>query len=138
MAQVLATNRRAMLRGSAAVLLAAAAAAPALPEPPVDAELLAACTVFAAAAREVARLERAARVPDDVFEPATDALHDAVIRVSGLRARTVGGLCAKARVCRAVLAADEPDVKAARIGGPTRRHDLLAWSVLSNLVELQG
>lgn len=137
MAQILATNRRAMLRGSAAVLLAAAAAAPALPEPPVDAELMAACTAFAAAAQEVARLERIADVPDAMFEPANAAVHDAIERVSGLRARTAAGVQAKAAVCRTVLAMDEPDVKAARIGGATRRHDVLAWSVLSDLAELQ-
>ncbi len=138
MAQILATNRRAMLRGSAAVLLAAAAAAPAQPEPPVDAELLAACAVFAAAVQEVARLEHIADVPDDVFEPANDALHDAVIRVSELRARTAAGVRAKARVCQALLALDEPDVKAARIGGATRRHDVLAWSVLGDLAEVRA
>ncbi len=103
-----------------------------------DAELLVACAAFTHAGEEVARLEHTAGVPDDVFEPVNDALHDAVVRVSGLRPRTVGGLRAKAAVCRAVLAADEPAAAAGRFGSAARRHDVLAWAVLGDLVEVAG
>lgn len=134
MAQIPATNRRAMLRGSAAVLLAATVAAPAQPEPPVNAELLAACVAFAAAAREMARLEPIA--DDAVFEPANAAVHTALIRVSGLRARTTAGVQAKAAVCRAALALDEPSAMTGRFDVETRRHDVLAWSLLSDMAEV--
>ena len=111
-----------------------AAAAPLLPLPHLDADLHAACAAYAHAEAEVARLERTAA--DDVFEPAVAALHAAAERVSGLRAHTVGGLRAKATVCRAVLAADEPAAMAGRFGDRAQRHDVLAWSTLRDLVEV--
>jgi len=138
MAPTLAPSRRAMLRGSAAVLLAAgtsAAAATATTDAGPDAELLAACAVFAAAAQEVARLERIDDLPDEEFEPANDALHTALIRVSELRARTAAGVQAKAAVCRAVLASDEPSAVTGRFDVPARRHDVLAWSTLADMAE---
>ncbi len=112
----------------------AVAAAP--PHP--DAEMLAACVAFGRAEEEVARLEGIDDAPDAVFESALDVLHAAIVRVSDLRARTAAGVRAKAGVCRALLAMDEPGVTAARIGGATRRHDVLAWSVLSDLDEMQS
>jgi hypothetical protein len=114
----------------------AAVAAPAPLPPHSDAELMAACAAFARAEAEVARLEQTA--DDDVFEPAVAIMHAAAERVSGLRARTVGGLRAKATVCRAVLAADEPVAMAGTFGGPARRHDVLAWSTLTDLAEVAG
>ena len=101
-----------------------------------DAELHAACAAFARAEEEVARLERTA--DDDVFEPAVAASHAAVVRVSGLQARTVAGLRAKAAVARAVYAADEPVALAGTFGGPAQRHDVLAWSTLADLAEVAG
>jgi hypothetical protein len=111
----------------------AVAAAP--PHP--DAEMLAACVAFGRAEEEVARLEGIDDAPDAVFESALDVLHAAIVRVSDLRARTAAGVRAKAGVCRALLAMDEPDVTAARIGGATRRHDVLAWSTLNDMAEFQ-
>ncbi len=131
-----AQTRRGILRSSAALLLAGGMAASTVPEPPPgDAELLAACVAFGRAEQEVARLERDA---DDVFEPAVASMHAAAERVSGLRARTVGGLRAKAAVCRAVLAADEPAAMAGTFGGPAQRHDVLTGSLLGDLVEVAG
>ncbi len=130
-----AQTRRGILRSSAALLLAGGMAASTVPEPPPgDAELLAACVAFGRAEQEVARLERTA--DDDVFEPAVASMHAAAERVSGLRARTVGGLRAKAAVCRAVLAADEPAAMAGTFGGPAQRHDVLVWSTLADMVEV--
>ncbi len=114
----------------------AAGGAPALLPPHRDAELLAACAAFTRAEQEITRLERDA--DDDVFEPAVASMHAAAERVSGLRARTVGGLRAKAAVCRAVLAADEPAAMAGTFGGPAQRHDVLAGSLLGDLVEVAG
>ncbi|MGI4944414.1 MAG: hypothetical protein ACRYHQ_28295 [Janthinobacterium lividum] len=115
---------------------AVAAAAPPAILPHPDAELHAACAAFTHAEQEVARLERTAE--DDVFEPAAAAMHRAAEQVSRLPARTVGGLCAKATVCRAVLAADEPAAMAGVFGHRVQRHDVLAWSVLVDLVEVTG
>ncbi|MGI4797364.1 MAG: hypothetical protein ACRYG8_25595 [Janthinobacterium lividum] len=132
-------TRRGILRSSAALLLAGGVAASTAPEPPPnDAELLAACALFAAAAQEVARLEAIRETPDEVFEPANDALHDALIRVSRLPARTTAGVRAKAAVCGAVLRIDEPSAMAGRFDLEARRHDVLAWSTLIDLVDLPG
>ncbi len=62
--------------------------------------------------------------------------HAAVVRLSGLRARTLAGLRAKAGVCRAVYVADEPVAMAGIFGAAARRHDVLAWSTLADLVEV--
>lgn len=117
-------------RGSATPI-----AATPLPENP-DAELHTACAAFARAERDVAQLEREAA--DDAFDAAVAVAHDAVVRVSGLRARTLAGLRAKAAVCRAVYAADEPVAMAGTFGGKAQRHDVLAWSTLADLVEVHG
>lgn len=112
-----------------------APAAPAAAAPPLarhaDAELLDACAAFRRAEGEVARLDRTA--DDDVFDSAVAIAHEAVVRVSGLRARTLAGICAKAAVCRAVYAADEPVAMTGTFGGPAQRHDVLAWSLVSDL-----
>ncbi len=115
---------------SQAPAIVAAAPLPILPH--ADAELLTACDAFARAEQEIARLEHTA--DDDVFEAAVTGMHEALVWVSGLRPHTVGGLRAKAAVARAVLAADEPAAAAGIFGGSARRHDVLAWSVLSELV----
>ncbi|MGI4946970.1 MAG: hypothetical protein ACRYHQ_41500 [Janthinobacterium lividum] len=101
-----------------------------------DAELLAACDAFTRAEQEVARLEAIRETPDNVFEPAVAIAHATVVRVAGLRAYTVGGLLAKAAVCRAVYAADEPVAMAGIFGGKAQRHDVLAWATLADLVEV--
>ncbi len=98
-----------------------------------DAELHAACDAFARAEQNVAQLERDA--DDDVFEPAVAIMHAAAERVSGLQARTVGGLFAKATVARAVLAADEPAAMAGIFGDKAQRHDVLAASLLADMAE---
>ena len=116
--------------------LAPTAAVPAAvmqPAPP-DAELHATCAAFVQAERDVDQLEHEAA--DDVFEAAVAESHAAVVRLSGLRARTVSGLRAKAGVCRAVYAADEPMAMAGIFGGAAQRHDVLAWSTLADLVEV--
>ncbi len=111
-----------------------AIAMPVPPRPaPLDAELHAACADFARAERDVAQLERGAE--DDVFEAAVAESHAAVVRLSGLRARTVSGLRAKAGVCRAVYMADEPAAMAGTFGGKAQRHDVLAWSTLADMAE---
>ena len=115
--------------------IAAVAAPPAPPQSP-DAELRLACADFDTTAAEVARLEGIYETPDDVFEAAVSVMHAALVQVSGFRARTVGGLCAKAGVCRAVLAADEPRAMAGVFGNRVQRHDVLAWSTLADLVEV--
>jgi hypothetical protein len=127
--------RRTLLRSSAALLLAGAAASFCPELPPGDAELLAACAAFGCAEGEVARLEGIDDAPDAVFESALDVLQAAIVRVSGLRARTASGVRAKAGVCRVLLAMDEPDVRTMRIGGATRRHDALMWSLLADMAE---
>jgi hypothetical protein len=110
------------------------AATPLLVNP--DAELHAACAAFAHAERDVARLDR--DVADDAFDAAVAVAHDAVVRVSGLRAHTVAGLRAKVAVCRAVYAADEPAAMAGTFGGPARRHDVMMGSLLSDLAGVAG
>jgi hypothetical protein len=140
---VLAPSRRQLIGGSilAALSGAAFAGAVVLPDPgeafpqPIghDAEVLAACATFTTAHQQVERLEHA-DVPDAVFNAAVDALHAALVRVSGLRATTPTGLRAKADVCRAVLAMDEPEAADGRFNGPVRRHDVLAASFLADFL----
>ncbi len=98
-----------------------------------DAELHAACDAFARAEQNVAQLERDA--DDDVFEAAVASMHAAAERVSGLRAHTVGGMRAKLAVCRAVLAVDKSAAMAGVFGDRARRHDVLAASLLQDLME---
>ena len=101
-----------------------------------DAGLLDACEAFIRAEKEVVRLEHTA--DDDVLGAAVTDVHNALVLVSGHRAQTVSGLRVKAGVARAVLTADEPAAMAGIFGGSARRHDVLAWSVLSDLVEVAG
>ena len=117
---------------SQAPTVIAAAPLPILPH--ADAKLLAACDAFTRAEQEISLLEHTA--DDDVFEAAVTSMHEALMQVSGLRPHTVGGLRAKAAVTRAVLAADEPAAAAGIFGGSARRHDVLAWAVLSDLIEV--
>jgi len=141
--RVVAPSRRQLVGGSVLAALTGAAfgAAVVLPDPgeafpkPTgeDATVLAACAAFTAASREVDRLERA-DAPDAVFNEAVDALHAALVRVSGLRTTTPAGLRAKADVCRAVLAMDEPVAMGGRFGGTARRHDVLAASFLADFL----
>ncbi|MGI4943469.1 MAG: hypothetical protein ACRYHQ_23370, partial [Janthinobacterium lividum] len=99
-----------------------------------DADLRRACGVFRLVELEVARVDdRDGGVSDDDAEAVSEAFHDAVVMVAGLPARTASGLQAKAAVCRAVLAADEPKAMAGRFDGPARRHDVLAASLLSDM-----
>ena len=129
-------SRRAVLRYSAAVAFAEPAAALAAPTLDPDAELLDACAAFARAEEEVARLEEIDDAPDTVFESALDVLQAAIVQVSGLKARTTAGVRAKARVCQTLLAMDESATATARIGGTTRRHDVLAASLLADMAEV--
>ena len=101
-----------------------------------DAGLLDACEAFIRAEKDVARLEHTA--DDDVFGAAVTDVHNALVLVSGLRAQTVSGLRVKASVARAVLAVDEPAAMAGIFDGSARRHDVLAWSALSDLIEVAG
>ncbi len=110
--------------------------APPLAVPHADAELLTACDAFARAEQEVARLEHDA--DDNAFDAAVAVSHAAVVRVSGVRAHTMGGMRAKVAVARAVYAADEPVAMAGTFGGKAQRHDVLAWSTLADLVEVAG
>lgn len=104
-----------------------AVAVAALSVPPrLDAELLSACETFSRARAEVLRFEGIPETSDEVFEPANAAVHDALVQVSRLSARTVAGARAKAGVCRAVLAMDEPSAVTGRFNTAARRHDVLA------------
>ena len=141
---VTAPSRRQLVGGSILAALSGAAFAGAVVLPDLgdafpnpagqDAELLAACAVFTPAHREVERLEHV-DVPDGVFNAAVDTLHAGLVRVSGLCATTLAGLHAKAGVCRAVLAMDEPEAAGGRFNGPVRRHDVLAASFLADFLD---
>ncbi len=98
-----------------------------------DIDLLLACLLFGAARQEVARLE-AGSASDTRFGTAVDTLDRATDTVAHLRAVTLEGLRTKAIVCRAVLAAAEPDATTSPPGGLALRHDVLAWSLLSDLL----
>jgi hypothetical protein len=99
-----------------------------------DAELRKACGVFRLADLEMARVDDPnGGLTDDDADAVSGAFHEALATVSRLPARTASGLEAKAAVCRAVLKADEPMATAGQFGGPARRHDVLAWSLLSDM-----
>ena len=101
-----------------------------------DAELRRACSVFRYVELEVARVDDPdGGLTDDDADAVAKAFHEALVTVSRLPARTASGLQAKAAVCRAVLKADEPKATAGLFGGPARRHDVLAWSLLSDMAE---
>ena len=100
----------------------------------LDADLRRACGVFRLVELERARVDdRDGGLSDDDANAVAEAFHDAVIMVSRLRALTASGIQAKAAVCRAVLAADEPSAVKGRFDVPARRHDVLAWSLLSDM-----
>lgn len=104
-----------------------------------DAELRRACGVFRLVELEMARVnDRDGGVSDDDANAVARAFHDAVVMVSRLPALTASGVQAKAAVCRAVLAADEPKAKAGEFGGTARRHDVLIWSLLSDMAKVTG
>lgn len=98
-----------------------------------DVDLLVACLQFGVAELQVTRLE-ASNAPDPRFGSAVDALDRAADTVARLSAVTPEGLRFKAIVCRAVLAAEEPDATTGRPDGLALRHDVLAWSLLSDLL----
>ncbi|MGI4795066.1 MAG: hypothetical protein ACRYG8_13525 [Janthinobacterium lividum] len=100
----------------------------------LDADLRRACGVFRLVELEMARVDdRDGGLTDDDADAVAEAFHDAVIMVSRLPALTASGIQAKAAVCRAVLAADEPSAVKGRFDVPARRHDVLAWSLLSDM-----
>ena len=102
-----------------------------------DADLRKACSVFRHVEMEMARVDDPeGGLSDDDADAVSDAFHEALVAVSRLPARTASGVQAKAAVCRAVLAVDEPAAMAGTFGGSARRHDVLAWSVLGDLVEV--
>ncbi|MGI4797488.1 MAG: hypothetical protein ACRYG8_26265 [Janthinobacterium lividum] len=106
------------------------------PEPITDpdAELRRACGVFRLVELEVARVDdREGGLTDDDADAVARAFQEAVAMVSRLPAHTPSGMQAKAAVCRAVLRADEPKATSGEFGGPARRHDVLAWSLLSDM-----
>lgn len=99
-----------------------------------DAELRRACGVFRLVELETARVDdRAGGLTDDDADAVAKAFQEAVVMVSRLPAHTPSGMQAKAAVCCAVLRADEPDATTGRFGGLARRHDVLAWSLLSDM-----
>ena len=98
-----------------------------------DIDLLVACLQFGAARQQVTHLE-ASNAPDARFGSAVDALDKAADTVARLSAVTSEGLRTKAIVCRAVLATEEPDAATSPPGGLALRHDVLAWSLLSDLL----
>lgn len=98
-----------------------------------DVELLLACLQFGAARLQVARLE-ADDASDALVENAVDTLDRTTNAVACLSALTSEGLRAKAIVCRFVLAAEEPDATMGSPGSLALRHDVLAWSLLSDLL----
>ena len=102
-----------------------------------DAELRKACSVFRYVELEVARVDDPDGGLTDDADAVAKAFHEALVAVSRLPARTASGLQAKAAVCRAVLAADEPKAMAGQFGGPARRHDVLAWSLLSDMADVR-
>lgn len=98
-----------------------------------DIDLLVACLQFGAAELQVARLE-ADHASDAHVESAVDTLDKAADTVARLSAVTSEGLRTKAIVCRFVLAAEEPDATTSPPDGFALRHDVLAWSLLSDLL----
>lgn len=103
-----------------------------------DAELRRVCGVFRIVDLEMARVDDPhGGLTDDDAEVVAKAFGEALVMVSRLPARTASGLQAKAAVCRAVLKADEPEAMAGRFDGPARRHDVLAWSLLSDMAEVR-
>ncbi|MGI4797148.1 MAG: hypothetical protein ACRYG8_24460 [Janthinobacterium lividum] len=98
-----------------------------------DVDVLLACLQFGAAKLEVNRLEIGG-ASDTRFGNAVDALDRAADTVARLSATTAEGLRTKAIVCRFVLAAEEPDATTSPPGGLALRHDVLAWSLLSDLL----
>ena len=98
-----------------------------------DTDILLACFQFGIAKQEVARLENGG-ASDISFGNAVDALDRAADTVARLGAVTLEGLRTKAIVCRFVLAAEEPDATTTPPGGLALRHDVLVWSLLSDLL----
>ena len=98
-----------------------------------DIDLLVACLQFGAAELQVARLE-ADDAPDACFENAVDTQDKAADTVARLSAVTSEGLRTKAIVCRAMLATEEPDATTSPPGSLALRHDVLAWSLMSDLL----
>ena len=98
-----------------------------------DTDVLLACLQFGVAQLEVDRLETGG-ASDARFGNAVDALDKAADTVARLSASTAEGLRTKAIVCRFVLAAEEPDATTSPPGSLTLRHDVLAWSLLSDLL----
>ncbi len=98
-----------------------------------DIDLLVACLQFGAAELQVARLE-ADDAPDARFENAVDTLDKAADTVARLSAVTSEGLRTKVIVCRAMLATEEPDAATSPPGDLAFRHDVLAWSLMSDLL----
>ncbi len=104
----------------------------------LDADLRRACGVFRLVELEMVRVDDpAGGLTDDDAEAVAKAFGEALVMVSRLPARTASGLQAKAAVCRAVLRADEPKATTGEFGGPARRHDVLAWSLLSDMAEVR-
>ena len=98
-----------------------------------DTDVLLACLQFGVAKLEVDRLETGG-ASDTRFGNAVDTLDRAADTVARLSATTAEGLRTKAIVCRFVLAAEEPDATTSPPGGLALRHDVLAWSLLSDLL----
>ena len=98
-----------------------------------DTDVLLACLQFGVAQLEVDRLETGG-ASDARFGNAVDALDKAADTVARLSASTVEELRTKAIVCRFVLAAEEPDATTSPPGSLALRHDVLAWSLLSDLL----
>ena len=98
-----------------------------------DTDVLLACLQFGVAKLEIDCLENGGS-SDTRFGNAVDALDRAADTVARLSASTAEELRAKAIVCRFVLAAEEPDAATSPPGGLALRHDVLAWSLLSDLL----
>ena len=98
-----------------------------------DTDVLLACLQFGVAKLEVDRLGTGG-ASDARFGSAVDALDRAADALARLSASTAEGLRTKAIVCRFVLAAEEPDATTSPPGGLALRHDVLAWSLLSDLL----
>ncbi|MGI4797889.1 MAG: hypothetical protein ACRYG8_28345, partial [Janthinobacterium lividum] len=104
-----------------------------------DAALRRACDVFRYVEREVARVDDpSGGLTDDDADAVARTFQDAVVMVSRLPAHTADGMQAKAAVCRAVLRADEPKATSGEFGGPARRHDVLVWSLLSDMAGVRS
>jgi len=122
------------LRDGSAVAMRDAHKAELEPITDPDADLRKACGVFHLVDLEMARVDDLnGGLTDDATDAVSGAFHEALVMVAGLPARTANGLQAKAAVCRAVLKADEPKATAGQFGGSARRHDVLAWSLLSDM-----